>query len=128
MSNEQYLITSYFIVGAACLGLCILVYVLVRQSFDKVTQTVPGGRLGEILRRLLWCGIVLPAMGAFFSVTFRGCGKENYQSIISDRSYLIAKNQAQVEACLSWICIALLVWAIIVMLAFVCRGRKEKSI
>jgi hypothetical protein len=127
VSNEQYLIGSYFIAAATCIGIGLLVFVLVRHSFGEITRIVPGGRLGKILRNLLWCGIVIPAAGAFFSVSFRGCGKGDYQAIISDRPYLIAKNQAQIGACLSWVCIALLVLAIIIMLVFVCNGRAEKN-
>lgn len=127
MSNEQYLIVSYFTVGAACFGLGLLTYGLLRRSFGALTRTVPGGRLGQILRRLFLLGIILPAVAGFFSVTFRSCGKASYQSIISDRAYLVAKNQEQLKACLSNISITLLVMAIIVLLGFVTVSMKKKA-
>ncbi len=43
--------------------------------------------------------------------------------LVADRAYRIAKNQEQLSACLMYICIALLVWAILVTLG----GRKGRS-
>lgn len=127
MSNEQYLIVSYFTVGAACFGLGLLTYALLRRSFGILTNTTPGGRFGQLLRRLFLLGIVLPALAGFFSVTFRSCERTSYQSVIADRAYLIAKNQEQLGTSLSHVSMALLIWAIIVSIGLATRGRGKKE-
>ena len=127
MSNEQYLTVSYFAVGAACVTLGFATYELLRRSFAALTGAVPGGRLGRVLRKVFLIGIVLPALGGFFSVTFRSCGKNTYETIIADRSYLVAKNQEQLATSMSHISIALLVWGLIVAVGLVTVGKKRAA-
>ena len=86
MNNEQYLILSYFVVGAVCILLALATYALLRRSFAGLTRAIPGGRLGLVFRRLFLLGIVLPALAGFVSVTFRGCDKETYEAIIAGSS------------------------------------------
>ncbi|OGP54625.1 MAG: hypothetical protein A2Y65_03480 [Deltaproteobacteria bacterium RBG_13_52_11] len=127
MGNEQYLIVSYFVVGAGCLGLAVATYALLRRSFGALSAIAPGGRLGRILRRLFLIGIILPALFGFFSVTFRGCDRDTYEAIIKDQAYLMAKNQEQLGAALSYVAIALLVWGLIVSIGFLVLGKKKKG-
>jgi hypothetical protein len=127
MNNEQYLIVSYFVIGLACVGLAFATFALLRCSFTALTNAVPGGRLGRVFRRLFLVGIVLPSMAGFFSVTFRSCGKERYQAITADLSYLVAKNQEQLSTSLSYITIALLVWGGILSIGFLATNRREKK-
>jgi hypothetical protein len=69
----------------------------------------------------------LPALFGFFSVTFRSCGKGTYEAIIRDQAYLVAKNQEQLSAALSYIAIALLVWGLIVSIGFLVLGKKKEG-
>jgi len=118
MTNEQYLVVSYFTVGLLSLGFALATYLWFRQSFIAVTQAV-GGKLSIILRRLFFIGIIFPALVGFFSVSFRSCSKTTYGQIIADRSYLVAKNQEQLSTSLSHIVIALLLWGLIILGAFI---------
>ena len=127
MTNEQYLIQSYFVVGVTCLVLAIATYALLRRSIAALTRAVPGGKLGLILRRLLLLGLVLPAMAGFFSVTFRSCDKQTYETIVKDRSYLVAKNQEQLGTSMSYVCIALLVWGLLVSIGFLTVRKPIKE-
>lgn len=127
MGNEQYLIVSYFVVGAICLGLAVATYALLRRSFGALSATAPGGRLGRILRRLFLVGIIVPALFGFFSVTFRSCDKGTYEEIVEDQAYLVAKNQEQLSAALAHIAIALLVWGLIVSIGFLVLGKKKEG-
>lgn len=127
MNNEQYLILSYFIIGAACILLALATYALLRRSFDSLSGAVFGGRLGTVLRKVFPLGIVLPAFAGFFSVTFRSCSKHTYGAIIADKSYLVAKNQEQLGTSMLYICIALLVWGLLVSIGFVTLGKKIKE-
>lgn len=127
MTNEQYLIASYFVVGVACVTLGLATYALLRRSFAALTNAVPGGKLGRLFRRLFLLGIVLPAAAGFFSVTFPSCRMPMYKDIIADRSYLVAKNQEQLGTGMSYICIALLVWGLIVSVGFVTASKNNKA-
>lgn len=118
MTNEQYLVVSYFTVGLLSFAFALATYLLLRHSFIGVTQAVRG-KLSIILRRLFFIGIILPALVGFFSVSFRSCSKETYVQIIADRSYLVAKNQEQLSTSLSYIVIALLLWGLIILGAFI---------
>ena len=124
MTNEQYLVVSYFTVGLLSFAFALATYLLLRHSFIGVTQAVRG-KLSIILRRLFFIGIILPALFGFFSVSFRSCSKETYVQIIADRSYLVAKNQEQLSASLSYIVIALLLWGLIILGAFIINRNHK---
>jgi hypothetical protein len=126
MANEQFLIVSYIIIGLLSLGLAILTYILLRDSFTEIMKAVPE-KFSIILKRLLFIGIIFPAMAGFFSVSFRSCSKQTYAKIIAERSYLIAKNQEQLSTSLTYIVIALFLWGIIVLGALmVSRNGKNR--
>jgi len=126
MANEQFLIISYIIIGLLSLGLAVLTYILLRDSFNGIMKAVPE-RLSVILKKLFFLGIIFPAMAGFFSVSFRSCSKQTYAKIIAERSYLIAKNQEQLSTSLTYIVIALLLWGVIVLGALmVSESRKVK--
>lgn len=124
MTNEQYLVVSYFIVGLLSLGFALATYLWLRHSFIAVTQAV-GGKLSMILRRLFFIGIIFPALVGFFSVSFRSCSKQTFAQIIADRSYLVAKNQEQLSTSLSHIVIALLLWGFIILGAFIINKNHK---
>ena len=124
MTNEQYLVFSYFIVGLLSFGFAVATYLWLRHSFIGVTQAVHG-KLSLILRKLFFIGIILPALVGFFSVSFRSCSKETYAQIIADRSYLVAKNQEQLSTSLSYIVIALLLWGLIILGAFIINKNHK---
>jgi hypothetical protein len=124
MTNEQYLLVSYFTAGLLSFAFALATYLLLRHSFIGVTQAVRG-KLSIILRRLFFIGIILPALVGFFSVSFRSCSKETYVQIIADRSYLVAKNQEQLSTSLSYIVIALLLWGLIILGAFIINKNHK---
>jgi hypothetical protein len=124
MTNEQYLVVSYFIVGLLSLGFALATYLWLRHSFTAVTQAV-GGNLSVILRRLFFIGIIFPALVGFLSVSFRTCSKQTYVQIIADRSYLVAKNQEQLSTSLSHIVIALLLWGLIILGALIINKNHK---
>ena len=125
MTNEQYLVVSYFTVGLLSFAFALATYLLLRGSFLAVTQIVRS-KLSIILRRLFFIGIILPALAGFFSVSFRSCSKDTYIEIIADRSYLIAKNQEQLSASLSYVTIALLLWGLI-LIGLIIINKSHKT-
>lgn len=115
MSNEQYLIVSYFTVGLLVLGIACLTYLLLRRSFIETTKNLPQKRFSYILKRAFPLCIIFTALAGFLSVSFRSCEKDTYNKIIEDRAYLVLKNQEQLLISLSCIVIALLVAAILML-------------
>jgi hypothetical protein len=127
VNNEQYLVLSYFVVGAACALLAIATYALLRLSLAELSRIVPGGKLGLIFRKLFFLGLVLPALAGFFSVTFHSCNYDTYEKIIANRSYLVAKNQEQLSTAMVYLCIALVVWGLIVSVCLVAFSKKSEK-
>ncbi|MBN1866982.1 hypothetical protein JW916_06785 [Candidatus Sumerlaeota bacterium] len=126
MSNDQYLVVSYFVVGGACVVLALATYALLRRSFFALTRVAPGGRLGRVYRRLFLFGVVVPALTGFFSVSFYSCEISSYDAVVKDRSYLVRKNQEQMATTLSYTCAALLTWGCLVAIGFAAMGDRGK--
>ena len=129
MTNEQYLVVSYFAVGVLCLGIGSATYLWLRRSFRDITRDMPAGHLSRILRKLFTIGIILPALAGFLSVSFRSCSHETYNQIIADRAYLVARNQMQLSTSLFHIVMALLAWGFIVFggLLIIKRHKATQS-
>jgi len=120
VTNAQYLVASYFAATAAGAGLALTTYALLRRSFAGLCRALQRGGLGVLLRRLFPLGLVLPALAGLFAVSFRSCQKETYEKIVADRAYLVAKHQEQLAAVFSYLCLALLVWGLLVAVG--CRA------
>ena len=115
MTNEQYLIVSYFACAALSVAASILVYLYLRHPFAAVADAASGKHLPTILKRLFPCGLVFPALLGFLSVSYRGCN-ESYESIIAHRNFLISINQNQISAILFCMVLAVLFWNLIALL------------
>jgi len=127
MSNEQYLVVSYFVVGAACAALAYATYAVLRRSLAAFTGAVPEGGLGSLFRRLFLPVLLLSALAGFFSVAYTSCDRDTYLKIIADRSYLVAKNRQQLGSTFSHLAGALLVWGLILAIAFAIMARSERK-
>ncbi|MGD0293739.1 MAG: hypothetical protein ABSB30_07775 [Terracidiphilus sp.] len=127
MTNEQYLIVSYFVCAALSLAAGVLVYLYLRRPFAVVAGSAHGKRLPAILKRLFPCGLLFPALLGFVSVSYQSCGHTTYESIVESRSYLVAKNHEQISAILFYIVIAVLFWNLIALLILrsAQKGRSE---
>lgn len=126
MSNEQFLIYSYFIVGGFVTAIGLAVYAYLCRPFDGITRKFRNSKLGVILHRLFPVGIVLPALAGFLSVNYKGCSLD-YADVIADRSYLVRMNQEQIwRACL-FLVLALLVWGVIVLIGLATQKKDLPS-
>ena len=115
MTNEQYLIVSYFVYAALSVAAGILVYLYLRRPFASLADAASGKHLPTILKRLLPCGLVFPALLGFLSVSYESCNS-TYSGIVADRSLLVAKNHEQISAILFCIVIAVIFWNLIAIL------------
>ena len=116
MTNERYLILSYFVVAALAVAVAWVTWLYLRRSFRGITQSLSEGNFSRILKALFPAGLFLPALLGFVSVSYYGCGM-SYEKIVKDRSYLIHKNQEQISSILLWIAGALLFWDLVIVLA-----------
>ena len=110
MTNERYLIVSYFAGAAVSLAVGTLVYVYLRRSFGEVADAVSGRRFSTILKRLFPFGMVFPAFLGFISVSYLSCNHDTYTKVVQSRDYLLQKNQEQLSMTLFSLVVAILVW------------------
>jgi hypothetical protein len=116
MTNEHYLIASYFVAAALSAGLGAIAYLLLRRSFGGVADAASGKRLSALLKRLFPWGLLFPALLGFVSVSYQGCNRTAYQEIVEDRGYLVAKNQEQISSALFYILVAVVFWNVVTLL------------
>lgn len=124
MSNEQYLIVSYFVAALLCCGVGLAAYGWLRRPFGGVMEWIASRHLARSLRRLFPFGLVLPALAGFLSVSYQGCGGPSYEQIVADRAFMVAKNQEQLSAGMDWVAAAVLVWAIVATVCLLAVRRK----
>jgi len=70
MTNEQYLIASYFASAAISTTLGTVLYFYLRRSFGEIAETASERGLPTILKKLFPDGLVFPALMGFISVTY----------------------------------------------------------
>ena len=115
MTNEHYLIVSYFACAALSVAVGLLVYLYLRRPFAALAESAPGKHLPTILKRLFPCGLLFPALLGFLSVSYESCNS-TYSGIVADRNLLVAKNHEQISAILFCIVVAVLFWNLIGLL------------
>ncbi len=116
MTNDRYLIVSYFAVAALAFAFAGATWLYLRRSFGGIAQALSKGNLSRILKAMFPAGFLLPAVLGFVSVEYDvGCG--SYEEVVKERYSLISKNQAQISSILLWIVAALLFWDLVVLLA-----------
>jgi hypothetical protein len=123
MSNEQYLIVSYFSVGALSIVIAMAAYAFLRRPLAGLAGSFHNRNLASVLEKLFPAGLVLPALAAFLSVSYHGC-HASYQSIIADRSYLVSKNQEQISAICFSLMLAVLGWGVVVLLSLATQPKQ----
>jgi len=130
MTNEQYLIASYFAGAALSAGLGTMVYLFLRRPFSGVADAASGKRLSSTMKRLLPCGLLFPALLGFVSVSYQSCGRRTYEEIVQNRSYLVEKNQEQISSVLLYLLVAVVFWDVIVflILKYAQNGRNESRL
>ena len=108
MTNDRFLIVSYFAVAALSAAIGVAVYVYLRRSFEGLMNFTAARSFAAILKRLFPFGIVFPALLGFASVSYWSCNKETYEKVVQDRIYLIQKSQEQIGAVFLYLMIATL--------------------
>jgi hypothetical protein len=126
MSNEQYLIASYFFVGVLSIVIAMAAYAFLRRPLAGLAGAFPNRNLASVLKKLFPAGLVLPALAGFLSVSYQSC-HASYQSIIADRSYLVGKNQEQISAICFFLMLAILGWGVVVLLSLATQPKQPAT-
>jgi len=127
MTNEQFLIVSYFAVAAVSILLGTLVYFYLRRPFGEFMAAAPGKHFSSILKKLFPCGLIFPALLGFISVSYSSCNHDTYEKIVQSRQYLVEKNHEQLSSILLFLLIAILVWNVVLILVQKCAVSHEKK-
>lgn len=132
MGNDEFLITSYFLGGTICLCLALAAYAWLRRPAERIFGALHRPQWERILKRSFPTSTVLLALSAFMAVSYYGygCASRKYKDIVSDRTYIISVNQKQISETSMSIVIAVLVWALIILLNLIIIRRalaKESS-
>lgn len=127
MSNEQYLTYSYLLMGALSLLAGLGVYAWLRRPFGELAEQLRVHELGRSLRRIFPLGTTLAALAGFVSVsyTLKGCEVLKYEQVVADRAHLVAKNQEQGAAILSYLLVALLAWGLLTAIVLAVMRRRS---
>ena len=125
MSNEHFLIASYFVVAAFSLLLGFGAYLLLRGPLREVAAALPWPSLQLLLKRIFPLGLVFPALLGFISVSYWGCPTKKYDQIVADRAYLIGKSREQIGESFMHLVWAIAAWCLLVAILMAVRRRRE---
>jgi hypothetical protein len=128
MTNEQYLIVSYFIVAGGSAVAGAVTVLILRGPLRKAVAWI-AAPVGRFLGRGFVAWILLAAMLGFLSVSYFDCNHSTYQSIVQDREHMVQVTHSQVSAIFQYLLIALLAYSLglAVMLALPWTRRADKS-
>jgi hypothetical protein len=124
MTNEQFLIVSYFLVAALSLLVGFGAYVWLRVPLRELAATLPWESMRVLLKRLFPVGLLLPALLGFISVSYRGCLAKQYNEIIADRSYLVSKSREQMGESFTHVAWAIAAWCLLIAILMAVKRRK----
>lgn len=128
MTNEQFLIVSYFLVAGVSLLIGLGTYVWLRAPLRELATTLPWENIRALLKRLFPVGLLFPALLGFISVNYRGCPAKEYDQIVADRSYMIGKSREQIGASFTHVVWAIAAWCLIIaVLMGVSRKDTERG-
>ena len=125
MTNEQYLIVSYFSVAAGAVVLALVTWLAFRGPLRRLTEETRSGGLRRFLRRAFPVVLVLMVLSGFCSVSFYSCDVTTYKQVIANRSYLEHKNYEQVSAVLNWLVVALFLWGFVLAIFLIVLERER---
>jgi len=125
MSNERYLIVSYFFFALVCLVLGVLVYWILRIPFERIAVATVGSR-GTVLKRVLAVSMTAAAVLGFLGFSYNQKGCVSYQQVINSRNFLVEANVEQVQGAADWIAWTVLAWGVVVAIGLSAM-RKRKA-
>lgn len=126
MSNERYLIVSYFVFAVVCPGLGVLVYYILRRPFERIAEVIFGKNSSGWLRRALMVTMTAASTLGFLGYSYNEKGCVSYEQVIAKRYSLENANVEQVQGATNWIIGTLFAWGVVVVIGLA-AVRKRKS-
>jgi hypothetical protein len=126
MSDERYLIVSYFLTGCVCLLLGVVAFLWLRRPIGQIAG-VRFRSLGEAIHRFFPASTLLIAVAAFASVSYYACGTRNYDQIVSDRPYIRSMERAQISASFEWLAWLAIFWGFVILLYLLAIRRRDSA-
>jgi len=124
MSDDTYLIASYFAVVALCAGFGVAACLWLRKPAEGIAVSLPQQNLRKIVRRAFPLSTLLFALSWCLSVKYYGCSQKKYDEIVKDRSYITSKNAEQMSEALQGVIWSLALWSVIFAIVLrTTRGR-----
>ena len=124
MSDDHYLIASYFLTGCVCIFIGLAAYLWLRRPIGQITAA-PNRSLGAALRRFFPASSLLIVVAAFASVSYYSCGSRNYATIVSDRHYIRSMELAQVRETFLWLSVLMIFWGFEILMYL--RGVRRRE-
>lgn len=124
MTNENYLIVSYFCAASGGVVGAVVTALLLRGSLRRAVAGVLGP-VGRVFRRVLPAWLVLLVLFAFTSVSYLDCGHDTYQHVVEDRGHMEQVTRTQASRMLNYLAVGLLAYtaALAIMLIICPSGR-----
>lgn len=127
MSDETYLIVSYFVAGGLCLGIALVAYTWLRKPVTGITDTLPQENWKRIIRRAFPLSTILFVLSSCLSVDYYGCNEKKYDEIVKDRSYITQKNAQQLSKGLQGVICSVAFWSVIFAIALHTTRRRSST-
>lgn len=127
MSNEHYLIVSYFLVGAVSLCLGIAVYRVLRTPFAAIAEAAAGRLRSRVLTRALGVSMTLAAVLGFLSVSYTEKSCMSYEAVVKNRDYLVQINRQQLQKTSDGIVEAVFFWCVVVLICLVALRSPQAN-
>jgi hypothetical protein len=125
MSNERYLIVSYFAFAILCFGLGLLVYYILRRPFEGIANAIVGKARSTLLKRVLILSMTAASVLGFLGVSYNQQGCVKYEQVIQDRKGLVDRNVEQVQGATGWIAGTLFVWGVVIAIGLAATQKKS---
>jgi len=111
VTNEQYLIVSYFTVAGGGIVAAMITAALLRAGLRRAVAAI-SRTVCSYLGRLLPAWLVLAALLAFVSVSYIDCAHTTYQSVVESEQHLVATTHKQVGRIFTYLAIGVFTYAL----------------
>ena len=129
MSNDAYLILTYFAALSASILVAAYIYVSLQDSFSallsELLQRTSARRLGSMFSSSIW----LVAILGFSSISMMSscAGIHDYADVVVDKVYVYGKARTQISAAATYLYAGLLLWGVVVSVLVVGNKKRGKQ-
>ena len=127
MSNERYLIVSYFVSAVACSGLGVVVYLVLRKPFGAIADAIAGKDRASLLKRALTLTLTVAGLLGFLGYSYNQQGCTSYEQVIKNRATLVDANVQQVQGAVDWLVWTVLLWGVLVIIGLKVLQKRNSG-